>query len=281
MTNLTQASHELSSRPADERFETLAELASHCHNLKDRSRRLKEPSAMFCPEVHDGRISLRINGYPPFGLNDWSFSQLCSLAKVAKDTVNRLQPETAAQVLTETLQERSEDDMDLQALVYNEALVRSVNGERYSQLPSKLETLVVSIERLQNFGKRLRLCASRKWLAAAAGVSKELGYSLPALVYDINRQQYPSTLFAGQEAYAGSCTAKATIYCANVAAGLMLSQFAKWLRRLAVDFDLQLNLLSAEMACYQPCNEADPEPQKGAQNNGPSFRQSDQPVPAL
>ena len=42
---------------------------------------------MFCPEVHDGRISLRIDGHPPFSLNDWSFSQLCGIARVAKDTV--------------------------------------------------------------------------------------------------------------------------------------------------------------------------------------------------
>lgn len=61
------------------------------------------------------------------------------------------------------------------------------------------------------------------------------------------REQYPSTLFASQEAFAGSCTAKATIYCANVAAGVMLAQFAKWLRRLPVEFDCQLNLLSAEL----------------------------------
>jgi hypothetical protein len=87
MTNLTQASHELFSRPADERFQNLAELATHCHNLKERSRRLKEPSIAFLPEVHDGHMTLRINGYPPFGLNDWSFSQLCSIAKVTKDTV--------------------------------------------------------------------------------------------------------------------------------------------------------------------------------------------------
>lgn len=62
-----------------------------------------------------------------------------------------------------------------------------------------------------------------------------------------SRHRYPETLFASQEAYAGSCTAKATIYCANVAAGLMLSQFAKWLRRMPMDCDCQLNLLSAEL----------------------------------
>jgi sulfur carrier protein ThiS adenylyltransferase len=61
------------------------------------------------------------------------------------------------------------------------------------------------------------------------------------------RQRYVSTLFAASEAFAGSCTAKATIYCANVAAGVMLGQFAKWLRRMPVEFDCQLNLLSAEL----------------------------------
>jgi hypothetical protein len=134
MTNLTQASQELFSRPADERFTSLGELANHCQAMKDRSRRLKEPSATFSPEVLDGRISLRINDYPPFAMNAWSFSQLCGIAKVAKETVNRLQPETAAQVLTETLHDRCEDDLDMQALVYNDALVRSVNGERYRRL---------------------------------------------------------------------------------------------------------------------------------------------------
>ena len=63
-----------------------------------------------------------------------------------------------------------------------------------------------------------------------------------------SRKHYPTTLFAAEEAYAGSCTAKTTIYCANVAAGLMLAQFAKWLRRLPVDPDLSLNLLTGELA---------------------------------
>ena len=63
-----------------------------------------------------------------------------------------------------------------------------------------------------------------------------------------SREHYPTTLFAAGEAYAGSCTAKTTIYCANIAAGMMLAQFAKWLRSLPVESDIQLNLLSAEIA---------------------------------
>jgi len=62
-----------------------------------------------------------------------------------------------------------------------------------------------------------------------------------------SREYYPSTLFSSTEAYAGSCTAKSTIYCANIAAGMMVAQFAKHLRNLPVDFDIQLNLLSTEI----------------------------------
>jgi len=38
-----------------------------------------------------------------------------------------------------------------------------------------------------------------------------------------------------------------SIFCANIAAGFMVSQFAKYLRRLPVDPDIQINLLSNEM----------------------------------
>jgi sulfur carrier protein ThiS adenylyltransferase len=64
-----------------------------------------------------------------------------------------------------------------------------------------------------------------------------------------SRKHYPTTLFAAEEAFVGACTAKTTIYCANIAAGLMLAQFAKWLRRLPVDPDMVLNLLAGELIC--------------------------------
>jgi len=58
---------------------------------------------------------------------------------------------------------------------------------------------------------------------------------------------YPTTLFPQVQAYAGSCTAKSTIYCANVAAGIMLSQLTKHLRYLPAEKDIQFNLLSMEL----------------------------------
>lgn len=134
MANLTRASVELFKRPADERFESLAALSQFCEDGKERSRRLKEPSTEFRPVLDDGQVSLKVNGYPPARLNDWSFSQVCQIAGAAKETLNRLRPETAVQVLDETLRQRTDDEMDLQALVQDGALVRSVNGGHYKRL---------------------------------------------------------------------------------------------------------------------------------------------------
>jgi sulfur carrier protein ThiS adenylyltransferase len=62
-----------------------------------------------------------------------------------------------------------------------------------------------------------------------------------------SREYYPQTLFTAEQAQAGPCTAKTTIYCANIAAGFMLAQFTKYLRLLPVDPDIQVNLLASEI----------------------------------
>ncbi len=64
---------------------------------------------------------------------------------------------------------------------------------------------------------------------------------------DDSRKYYPQTLFTAEQAHAGTCTAKTTIYCANIAAGFMLAQFTKYLRLLPVDPDIQVNLLASEI----------------------------------
>ena len=63
-----------------------------------------------------------------------------------------------------------------------------------------------------------------------------------------SRRHYPTTLFRTEEAFVGPCTAKTTIFCANIAAGLMVAQFTKYLRQLPVEADIQLNLLASELS---------------------------------
>lgn len=68
-------------------------------------------------------------------------------------------------------------------------------------------------------------------------------------VYDqASSTYYPTTLFAQVEAYVGACTAKSTIFTANIVAGLMLSQLARWLRRFPIEPDVTINLLTDEMS---------------------------------
>lgn len=64
---------------------------------------------------------------------------------------------------------------------------------------------------------------------------------------DQGRRHYPCTLFDQSEAEAGRCTARSTIYAANIAAGLMVHQFTRWLRQLPIDVDLSCNLLASEL----------------------------------
>ncbi|MFO1044798.1 MAG: ThiF family adenylyltransferase [Planctomycetaceae bacterium] len=64
---------------------------------------------------------------------------------------------------------------------------------------------------------------------------------------EVGRDHYSTTLFQPDEAQPGRCTARSTIYTANLAAGLMLHQFTRWLRGTAVDCDFTLNLLAGEL----------------------------------
>jgi len=60
------------------------------------------------------------------------------------------------------------------------------------------------------------------------------------------REHYPTTLFAQAEAQVGRCTSRSTIYAANIAAGMMVHQFTRWLRGIPVDRDTSVNLLAGE-----------------------------------
>jgi molybdopterin/thiamine biosynthesis adenylyltransferase len=64
---------------------------------------------------------------------------------------------------------------------------------------------------------------------------------------DFGRDYYPTTLFDQSDAQSGSCTARSTIYTANIAAGLMLHQFGRYLREAKCDTDITFNLFASEM----------------------------------
>jgi molybdopterin-synthase adenylyltransferase len=90
-------------------------------------------------------------------------------------------------------------------------------------------------------------CAGKSCLVWADG--RMLGETLRVLSAskEEERRHYGTTLFPAAEAEQGRCTARSTIYVANLCAALTVHQFTRWLRGLPLDRELALNLLASEM----------------------------------
>jgi hypothetical protein len=131
MNNLKRAHQELFRRAPDERFSSLDALGRHCVEQKERSlERWHPPQALRPQAVSADRLDLGIGGDGGFAMNDWSFGQLCQLARVSKETVNRLAADTACRVFEETMPTGSKP---LQVLT-EAGTVRSVHGTGYTRL---------------------------------------------------------------------------------------------------------------------------------------------------
>lgn len=130
MTTLTHANRELFRRTDDERFPDLATLAQHCRTQKQESLDRWHSPQSLRPVVREGELLLAIGDDGEYRMNDWSFGQLCGLARVSRDTVNRVFPETAARVLTDTM---PSGQKPLQLLTSDHAL-RSIHGVSYTRL---------------------------------------------------------------------------------------------------------------------------------------------------
>jgi len=131
MPNLTRASQELYRRTPDEYFPSLAALAEHCRRQQETSRDVWVPPESLGTKPLDlGRLLLTAGNDGSYQMNDWSFSQLCRLAGVGKETVNRLSPETATRVFAETL---PQGQKPLQ-LFTDGASLRSIHAASYTRL---------------------------------------------------------------------------------------------------------------------------------------------------
>ena len=131
MSNLVRASRELFSRTPDETFDSFDQLSQYCSTLQEHSIDRWEPPESVTPAILDnGQLGLSVGSSGQFQLNDWSFGQLCGLARVDRLTLNRLRIETAVQALSETLPRGRKP---LQVLTTDDR-VRSVHGASYTRL---------------------------------------------------------------------------------------------------------------------------------------------------
>ena len=67
---------------------------------------------------------------------------------------------------------------------------------------------------------------------------------------EAGRRHYPTTLFPESEAHPGRCAAINTFDTAEIAAGLMVHQFRRWLRGMPVDADTSFNVLASELVVH-------------------------------
>ena len=131
MTVLKRAHQELFRRGPDECFDSLQALAKRCLEQKEQSTdRWLAPRELKPQAARSDLLAVQLNGSGEFQMNDWSFTQLCQLAKVSKDTVNRLNPATARQVFDETL---PGGNKPLQIFTEGQQ-IRSIHGVSYTRL---------------------------------------------------------------------------------------------------------------------------------------------------
>jgi len=130
MENLTRASRELFRRTPDECFPSLQALWEHTNKHKEESTDHWHPPQSLHPSVDDSGLALAFGGEYPCRMNKWSCSQLCRLAGVSKDTINRLSPQTACRALEETVPSA---DKPVQILTTGN-LIRSIHGVAYTRL---------------------------------------------------------------------------------------------------------------------------------------------------
>lgn len=127
---LTRGHNELFRRSPDEAFASLDDLWQHCQRQRTESHDVWERPESLLPVVSNGRLELGVRGEAAYRLNSWSFTQLCQTAGVSRDTVNRLTPETAAQVFAETM---PKEGKPLQVLAHN-GMARSLHAASYTRL---------------------------------------------------------------------------------------------------------------------------------------------------
>jgi hypothetical protein len=130
MTTLTRAHRELYRRGPDESFGTLQELHNHCRQVRQQSTDQWQLPQTLLPTVHGGELQVTLEKGEAAGFNDWSFSQLCRLSGISKETVNRFHPETATLAFRDTLPHA---DKPVQLLTTAQT-VRSVHGVSYTRL---------------------------------------------------------------------------------------------------------------------------------------------------
>jgi hypothetical protein len=139
MSTLMQASNQWSSRPADQRFESLTALNEYVTRVRDNSHaKVLSSRELSCAPVEGnsrGLSCLGPNG-APVNLTHWSFAQLCQLAAAPAGYLRSLPAEMAADCVNYGLHV-TRDVSDVGVLLYKnggEPELRAATGPNYGRI---------------------------------------------------------------------------------------------------------------------------------------------------
>ncbi len=133
-----------------------------------------------------------------------------------------------------------------QCRAINPAIRVDVFSTRYNRAIPRTEVVFCCVDSISTRQHIYAQARDTTRLFLDARMSAEV---IRALAVDTSQdsEAYLKTCFSAADVFTGSCAAKSSIYSANIAAGLLVAQFTRWLRRLPIDQDVQLNLLSMEL----------------------------------
>lgn len=134
---LMQASHQWSSRPADERFVSLTEMRQHFDTIRDQSREVVVPLRRIHANPNPDNKGLEIvgpNGHAYLPTN-WAFGQVAQLAEAPAGYLRTLPSPIAADCVNYGLQfKRNIEDVGVLLQRNGSSILRAATGPRYGRI---------------------------------------------------------------------------------------------------------------------------------------------------
>jgi hypothetical protein len=134
---LFKANRQWSTRPADQRFESLTDLYNVTKHYAEQARETNVPWSTMRAEAIEGDVQLVGRTGVPAKLTHWAFGQMCARVDAPASYLRDLPATLAVQNLNHGLATRGKESNDNAALMFHSngsLLLRSVTSERYSRI---------------------------------------------------------------------------------------------------------------------------------------------------
>ena len=133
--NLYTAHKQWAKRPSDERFTNLDELIVALQSRRQRSaERFTNTGDVHVATDEEGELHLVDESKARYRFTNWSFSQFCNRVKAPPQFIATLQPDTAARVLNERIQEREPCKLLYIRESGPNTILHAVTGLRYGRV---------------------------------------------------------------------------------------------------------------------------------------------------